>query len=357
MGSPMANSRSRKPALDVPNRLDGDGADERVHAMYAEMGKSPPISGLLDSYARSLRAGDRRSKATVDRVYLPAVISLDEYLDSIGHSRRVGAIRREHVEAFLVALRERPGRKGQPMSGATVSKVYRALRPFFAWLLEEDEIAADPMARIPRPRVEEKYKTPLSEGDLERILATCSGKTFEERRDTAIIRLLGSTGIRRGELEGLTVESVELDRDGGRAYVEPRTSKSRRGRFVAFGPKTAIALDRYLRMRAGHPLAENRDGRGMRPLWLGTRGRGTLAGGAFLLMLRRRGRAAGIPDLHPHLFRHTYAHRSLEAGMSEGDLMQQTGWKDRSMIGHYSGALAAERAQVAARRLDPMEDL
>jgi integrase len=318
---------------------------------------SPPISGLVDSYARSLRASNR-SPATIDRVYLPALLSLETFLrDELGHSTRVGAIRREHVESFLVALRERPGRKGQPMSAATVSKVYRALRPFFGWLLEEDEIETDPMARIPRPRVEEKHKTPLTEHDLERILATCSGKTFEERRDTAIIRLLGSTGIRRGELEGLTVESVELGRDGGRAYVEPRTSKSRRGRFVAFGPKTATAIDRYLRMRAGHPLAEHRDRRGMRPLWLGTRGREALAGGAFLLMLRRRGRAAGIPDLHPHLFRHTFAHRWLERGGSEGDLMQQTGWKDRSMIGHYSGALAAERAQEAARRLDPMEDV
>jgi integrase len=311
---------------------------------------SPPISGrLLDSYARSLRASNR-SEATVERVYLPAVRALDDYLRSIGHSGRVGAIRREHVEAFLVDLRGRPGRKGQPMSAATVSKVYRALRPFFAWLVEEDEIEADPMARIPRPRVEEKHKQPLTDAEFERILATCRGKLFEQRRDEAIIRLLGSTGIRRGELEGLTVDAIALDRDGGRAYVEPRTSKSRRGRYVAFGPKTAIAIDRYLRMRAGHPLAHRPE------LWLGTRGRGPLAGGAFLLMLRRRGRAAGVPNLHPHLFRHTFAHDFLRRGGSEGDLMQQTGWKDRAMVSHYSGALASERAQEAARRLDPMED-
>jgi len=310
---------------------------------------SPPISGrLLDSYARSIRTS--RSDATVDRVYIPAVEGLAKYLATIGHSGRVGAIRREHVEAFLLDLRERPGRKGQPMSPATISKVYRALRPFFGWLVEEDEIDANPMERIPRPRVEEKHKTPLTGDDFERLLATCSGKTFEERRDTAIIRLLGSTGMRRGELEGLTVDAVELDRDGGRAYVEPRTSKSKRGRYVAFGPKTATAIDRYLRMRAAHELAHRPE------LWLGTRGRGPLAGGAFLLMLRRRGKAAGIPNLHPHLFRHTFAHDFLRRGGSEGDLMQQTGWRDRAMVGHYSGALASERAQEAARRLDPMED-
>lgn len=338
--------------MAAPTTRATRGSTQSGRAPDPDLGAtSAPISdGLLASYARSLRAGNR-SEATVERVYLPAVRALDEYLAAHGMPRRVAAIKREHVEAFLVDLRGRAGRKGQTMSPATVSKVYRALRPFFRWLIEEDEISADPMERIPRPRVEERHKQPLTDADFARILATCNGKTFEERRDAAIIRLLGSTGIRRGELEGLTVDSVELAADGGRVYVEPRSSKSKRGRFAAFGPKTAQAIDRYLRMRAGHPLAHRPE------LWLGTRGRGPLAGGAFLLMLRRRGRSAGIPELHPHLFRHSFAHHFLRRGGSEGDLMQQAGWSDRAMVGHYSGALAAERAQAAARRLDPMEDL
>lgn len=73
------------------------------------------------------------------------------------------------------------------------------------------------------------------------------------------------------------------------------------------------ALDKYLRVRGSHPHADT-------PwLWLGKRGRLTDSG--VLQVVEKLGRAAGIAGLHPHVFRHTFAHNSLSAGMGEGDVM------------------------------------
>nr|WP_307962350.1 site-specific integrase [Salinispora arenicola] len=57
-------------------------------------------------------------------------------------------------------------------------------------------------------------------------------------------------------------------------------------------------------------------------------------------VIARRGERLGI-KLHPHMFRHTFAHRWLDAGGAEGDLMELTGWDSPQMLRHYGASARA----------------
>jgi site-specific recombinase XerC len=107
----------------------------------------------------------------------------------------------------------------------------------------------------------------LTEDQLRRLLKACDGRDFAARRDTAIIRLLIDTGLRRGECAGIMLDDLDLD-----DQVVTVLGKGRRPRVLAYGRKTALALDRYLRARASHPHTA------LPNLWVGRNGAMTPSG-------------------------------------------------------------------------------
>lgn len=292
---------------------------------------SPDLAALRDSWELSLRA-ERKSAETI-KAYTTGV---DQYLAYCAERDLPAVLDRRQLAGFVDHLLSE--KRLQP---STAVSRQLGVRRFSAWLAEEGEQDTDPLLGVKAPKLDSKVIEPLTETQIKALVKACAGKDIRDRRDEAIVRLMVETGARAGEVAAL--ELADLDLREGVATV--RRGKGGKGRTVPFGPQTALALDRYLRLRRGHRLADSP------ALWLGDRGKG-FSYDALHKTLGERAAAAGIEGFHPHRLRHTAAHRWLAAGGSEQGLMAVAGWTRPDMLMRYTKAQASARAADEARRLN-----
>lgn len=289
------------------------------------------LESLAESFGRVLYVEGKADRTLV--LYGQSVTYFCAWLTAQGLPTDLSALSRDTVLGWLESLRQRG------LGDGTIRTRWRGLRRFVSWLLSEEIIDTDPLAGISVDKPEPPPVPILSDEELVALVGACKGRTFNDLRDTVIVRMLIDTGMRVSELTGIDLKHIALDT----ATVQV-TGKGNRIRAAYLGAKTTVALDRYLRARRGHRYASEP------ALLLGERGR--LSTDGVRERLKVRAAMAGLdPAIHPHQLRHTAAHDFMLAGGQERDLKRLMGWRSDSMLERYGSSAADHRTREAAKRL------
>lgn len=202
----------------------------------------------------------------------------------------INQITTNDIRYYLAIKKERDNNKD-----GNIDNIRRVLSSFFGWLVEEEYLSKNPIAKIKKVRVEKRVKKPFKESELEAMRYGA----ISDLRLTAIIEVLLSTGCRISELSGMN----RRDLDGDEIIVY---GKGKKERTVYLNAKAKAALERYLESRddKNEPMFVSYDKPHNRLLVSG-----------MGLEIRELGRKCGVNDTHPHRFRRTAATLALNRGM------------------------------------------
>lgn len=178
----------------------------------------------------------------------------------------------------------------------TVDNIRRNISSFFSWLEEEDYILKSPMRRIHKIKTKKAVKNIITDEEIEKLRDNC-----RNLRDTAMIDLLYSTGIRVGELVKLNIEDINFSER--ECVVFGKGDKERK---VYFDAKSKIHLKNYIESRTDNNPA----------LFVTLNApydRLKISG--VEIRIRELGRLLNLEKIHPHKFRRTMATRAIDKGM------------------------------------------
>lgn len=205
-------------------------------------------------------------------------------------------VEREMVERYMAWLYDRGREK------TSQARSLSGIRSFFTFLMLEDKIEASPAEFIAAPKFGRHLPDVLTTPEIDRIIAAADGPTVKGQRDSAMLEVLYSCGLRVSELTALRLADLFF----GEGYIRV-VGKGDKQRLVPVSAAARSKIQRYLDVRRSARSGEE-------ILFLNNRG-GQLTRVMVFTILRNAALRAGIDKrISPHTFRHSFATHLIEGG-------------------------------------------
>ena len=240
------------------------------------------------------------------------------------------------------------------MAPATTGRKVSSLRSFFRFLVREDCVSVNPFSGLLVPKRGRKLPRVLSVNEVGRLLQAPEEQLRKElktarkpgdqawaeyacARDTAILELLYSTGMRVGELASL--DDGQVDYLSGVVKVR---GKGKKERLCPFGRPAHRALRAAVERRDLFRAAPGKKG-GAPALFLNRQG-GRLTTRSVERLLKKYLASAGLHEgVSPHTLRHSFATHMLDAGADLRSVQE--------LLGHASLSTTQIYTHVSVERL------
>ena len=196
----------------------------------------------------------------------------------------------------------------------SIQRHLSSAKGFFRFLKKNNLISSSPFELITAPKSSNTLPDVLSPEDVEQLLNFKPSNTIEIR-DMAIVELMYSSGLRVSETVNINISDFEENMSFLRVI-----GKGSKTRLVPMGRFAINAINNWLNER--EKISNNTDA-----LFLNSKG-SRLSVRSIQLRLKKMAIKQGLPPVHPHMLRHSFATHMLE---SSGDLRTI-----QELLGHSS---------------------
>lgn len=249
--------------------------------------------------------------------------------------------------------------QNQKLSKSSIMRKISSMRSFYRFLIRENRAAKNPFSGLSSPKREKKLPKFMSVNEVGRLLdapskywkvADAAGTakdaesaSFADARDSAILEVIYSGGLRINEAIGLNMDGIDLLSD-----VMKVRGKGKKERIAALGAPAVRALKKYLQVRN----MRTSDSRPNSPLFVNKDG-GRITARSFQRHLKNYLATAELPhDMTPHKLRHSFATHLLDAGADLRSVQELLGHANLSTTQIYTH-VTAERLKAVYSKAHP----
>lgn len=291
---------------------------KRVNLKWADLKMSNlDLTKLITHFSQSNKADGKSPKT--ESWYTEMLTYYVKYLKSTDVNTTLSEFNVHIVREYIIHEQSRG------LSPFTVQCKVRALKAFSSWLTREGYTPENMLINIKLPKAPSKLIVPLTTDEVDKLLKAQNPLTAIGARNIAILITLLDAGPRCNELSSLRYEDAHIEE----GYLKVM-GKGNKERQIPIGSMAQKVLWRYVFHFRPEPLGEPNN-----YLFLTLDGK-RLEVNAIKLILKRWGIKAGVPRLHAHLCRHTYATNFLIHRCGDVFLLQRIlGHSTLEMVNKY----------------------
>ena len=218
--------------------------------------------------------------------------------------------------------------KQQSYASSSVARKVAAVKSFFNYLSNQNLVNENPTTKIDSPKVKKRLPQTLSAEDVEKLLlAPTLKKSPKNLRDTALLNMLYSTGMRVTEVVSLQLEDVDLENE--LLHCPGKDDQIRSLPFDEFSKKVLVAY-----LNEGRPyLVKDKN---ETALFLNHRGQQLTRQGLWLIIKAYAKQANLNTAVTPHTLRHSFAAHKLNSGSDLQEVQKLLGHANISTTQIYT---------------------
>jgi integrase/recombinase XerC len=253
---------------------------------------------MINSFLKYIEFEKRYSSHTVIS-YRNDLSQFNVFLSTFDANIDLEFVTYSHIRAWIISLVE------NKISPSSINRKMASLRSYYKFLLRSGGIDKDPSIQLKALRTPKRLPQFAQESEMQRLFDSVDfGNDFSGLRDQLIMELLYATGIRRAELIGLKIPSINLQKRQLKVL-----GKRNKERLIPLNIEVVELIQKYLKVREREYMSSENIF-----LLLTDKGLPLYETYVYRKVKKYLGATTSLDKNSPHILRHTFATHLLNNG-------------------------------------------